>query len=122
MWLRQWPTRWIEKVEAVFARSGCALENKVNFATGTLSGPALTWWNRETQHIRLEAANALTWDQFKQLIKRDYCPREEIQKLETEFYHLKMEGSEVEAYTTRAWLPRQGLKLFRMRSDSRTDW
>ncbi|GKD53636.1 putative reverse transcriptase domain-containing protein [Tanacetum coccineum] len=38
-------TRWIEKIESVFNISGCAIENQVKFATCTLLGAALTWWN-----------------------------------------------------------------------------
>ncbi|GJU03642.1 putative reverse transcriptase domain-containing protein [Tanacetum coccineum] len=38
-------TRWIEKMESVFNISGCAIENQVKFATCTLLGAALTWWN-----------------------------------------------------------------------------
>ncbi|KAI3743707.1 hypothetical protein L1987_56771 [Smallanthus sonchifolius] len=33
---------------------------------------------------------------------KEYCPRDEVQKLEGEFWNLKMEGSEIEAYTTRS--------------------
>ncbi|KAJ0443538.1 putative retrotransposon gag domain-containing protein [Helianthus annuus] len=47
-------------------------------------------------------ANAATWDDFKELIREEYCPRDEIQKLENEYYNLKMEGSEIEAYTKRS--------------------
>ncbi|GJZ11385.1 hypothetical protein Tco_0546144 [Tanacetum coccineum] len=38
-------TRWIEKMESIFHISGCAIENQVKFATSTLLGAALTWWN-----------------------------------------------------------------------------
>ncbi|XP_035832659.1 uncharacterized protein LOC118481323 [Helianthus annuus] len=47
-------------------------------------------------------ANATTWDDFKELMREEYCPRDEIQKLENEYYDLKMEGSENEAYTKRS--------------------
>ncbi|XP_035837570.1 uncharacterized protein LOC118485506 [Helianthus annuus] len=47
-------------------------------------------------------ANATTWDDFKELMREEYCPRDEIQKLENEYYDLKMEGSEIEAYTKRS--------------------
>ncbi|GJZ51914.1 putative reverse transcriptase domain-containing protein [Tanacetum coccineum] len=42
-------TQWIEKIESVFHISGCDIENQVKFATCTLLGAALTWWN-ETNH------------------------------------------------------------------------
>ncbi|GKB01235.1 putative reverse transcriptase domain-containing protein [Tanacetum coccineum] len=44
-------TRWIEKMESVFNISGCAIENLVKFATCTLLGAALTWWNGEIRTL-----------------------------------------------------------------------
>ncbi|GKB93734.1 putative reverse transcriptase domain-containing protein [Tanacetum coccineum] len=41
-------TWWIEKIESVFNISGCVIENQVKFATCTLLGAALTWWNELT--------------------------------------------------------------------------
>nr|GEW81713.1 reverse transcriptase domain-containing protein [Tanacetum cinerariifolium] len=35
--------RWFERIELVFSRSRCAEENKVTFATGTLTDDALSW-------------------------------------------------------------------------------
>uniref|UniRef100_A0A251UXQ2 Putative retrotransposon gag domain, Thiamin diphosphate-binding fold protein n=1 Tax=Helianthus annuus TaxID=4232 RepID=A0A251UXQ2_HELAN len=74
----------------------------VKYATGTLEDGALTWWNAQVQMLGIEMANATTWDDFKELMREEYCPRDEIQKLENEFYNLKMEGSEIEAYTRRS--------------------
>nr|GEW14407.1 putative reverse transcriptase domain-containing protein [Tanacetum cinerariifolium] len=37
--------QWLEKIESVFHISGCAIDNQVKFATCTLLGAALTWWN-----------------------------------------------------------------------------
>ncbi|GJW59716.1 hypothetical protein Tco_1233058 [Tanacetum coccineum] len=37
--------RWFERIESVFSHSRCAEENKVTFATGTLTDDALSWWN-----------------------------------------------------------------------------
>ncbi|GKB03534.1 hypothetical protein Tco_0831677 [Tanacetum coccineum] len=36
---------WFERTESVFSRSKCTKENKVTFATGTLTDDALSWWN-----------------------------------------------------------------------------
>ncbi|KAI3762319.1 hypothetical protein L1987_52744 [Smallanthus sonchifolius] len=52
--------------------------------------------------LTLEMANALPWDEFKTMLREEYCPCDEVQKLEGEFWNLKMEGSEIEAYTTRS--------------------
>ncbi|GJW17282.1 hypothetical protein Tco_0024718 [Tanacetum coccineum] len=37
--------------ESVYSRSNCAEENKVRFATGTLTNDALSWWNAYDQPI-----------------------------------------------------------------------
>ncbi|MFS7968464.1 putative transcription factor interactor and regulator CCHC(Zn) family [Helianthus anomalus] len=52
--------------------------------------------------LGIEMANATTWDNFKQLMREEYCPRDEVQKWENGYYNLKMEGSEIEAYTKRS--------------------
>ncbi|KAJ0695648.1 putative transcription factor interactor and regulator CCHC(Zn) family [Helianthus annuus] len=80
----------------------CPEARRVKFATGTLEGIALTWWNAQVQILGLAAANATPWNEFKELIKREYCTREDIHKLEDELYNLKMVGSEIEAYTKRS--------------------
>ncbi|GJR94895.1 putative reverse transcriptase domain-containing protein [Tanacetum coccineum] len=40
--------RWFEKTESVFRISECAKGKKLRFATATLEGPALTWFNELT--------------------------------------------------------------------------
>ncbi|KAJ0533615.1 putative retrotransposon gag domain-containing protein [Helianthus annuus] len=87
---------WIEKVEAVCE---CPPANWVKFATGTLEGNALSWWKAQIQMFGLETANATAWEDFKDMIKEEYCHRDDIHKLENEYYELKMVGSEIEAYT-----------------------
>ncbi|GJX97111.1 putative reverse transcriptase domain-containing protein [Tanacetum coccineum] len=54
-------TRWIEKMESDFNISGCAIENQVKFATCTLLGVALTWWNGQIRTLGPEAY-AMTWE------------------------------------------------------------
>ncbi|KAJ0908803.1 putative transcription factor interactor and regulator CCHC(Zn) family [Helianthus annuus] len=95
--------RWFEKAESVFAMCNYPAGDRVKYATGTLVDGALTWWNAQVQLLGIEAANATTWDDFKELIREEYCPRDEIQKLENEYYDLKMVGSEVEAYVKRSY-------------------
>nr|GFD12209.1 reverse transcriptase domain-containing protein [Tanacetum cinerariifolium] len=40
---------WLERIESVFSQSSCAEQNKVAFATGTLTNDALSWWNAYAQ-------------------------------------------------------------------------
>nr|GEU63594.1 reverse transcriptase domain-containing protein [Tanacetum cinerariifolium] len=53
--------RWFERTESVFSRSNYAKENKVAFATGTLTNDVLSWWNAYAQPIGIEQANGIIW-------------------------------------------------------------
>ncbi|GKF32265.1 hypothetical protein Tco_0102063, partial [Tanacetum coccineum] len=53
--------RWFERTESVFSRSNCVKENKVTFATGTLTDDAMSWWNSYAQPIRIDQE---TWYQI----------------------------------------------------------
>nr|GEV17514.1 hypothetical protein [Tanacetum cinerariifolium] len=66
---------WFERTESIFYRSNCAEENKVTFATGTLTDDALSWWNAYAQPIGIEQANKITWTELKRLLTNKYCPR-----------------------------------------------
>ncbi|GJZ00364.1 putative reverse transcriptase domain-containing protein [Tanacetum coccineum] len=89
----------IEKIESVFHISGCAVENQVKFATCTLLGVALTWWNGHVRTLGHDAAYAMTWGTFKKKLTDKYCPNGEIKKLEIELWNLKVMGNDVAAYT-----------------------
>ncbi|GJU17845.1 reverse transcriptase domain-containing protein [Tanacetum coccineum] len=91
-------TRWIEKMESVFNISGCAIENQVKFATCTLLGAALTWWNGQIRTLGPEA-NAMTWEGLKKKMRDKYYPLGEIHKLEIELWNLKVKGNDVPATT-----------------------
>nr|GFB74506.1 reverse transcriptase domain-containing protein [Tanacetum cinerariifolium] len=51
---------WFKRTESVFSRSKCAEEDRVTFATGTLTNDALSWWNAYAQPIGIEQANKIT--------------------------------------------------------------
>nr|GEZ02001.1 reverse transcriptase domain-containing protein [Tanacetum cinerariifolium] len=93
--------RWFEGTESVFSRSKCAEEDRVTFATGTLTSDALSWWNAFTQPIRIEQANKITWTELKRLLTNKYCPRTEIKKMEDEFYDLTVKGNDLKTYIRR---------------------
>nr|GFA71112.1 putative reverse transcriptase domain-containing protein [Tanacetum cinerariifolium] len=59
----------IRNTRPVFSRSNCTEENKVAFATGTLTNDALSWGNVYAQPIRIEQANRITWTKLKRLLK-----------------------------------------------------
>ncbi|KAI3715141.1 hypothetical protein L6452_22111 [Arctium lappa] len=92
---------WIEGMESVLHISKCTEANKVEFAACLLQGRALTWWNTQVQTRGREAANRLTWDEFKEMLKEEYCPRSEIQKLQAELWNHEMKGNDIDSYTAR---------------------
>ncbi|GJT14954.1 reverse transcriptase domain-containing protein [Tanacetum coccineum] len=93
-------TRWIERMEAVFNISSCAIENQVMFATCTLLDAALTWWNGQIRTMGPEAYT-MTWEGLKKKMTDKYYPQGEIQKLEIELWNLKVKGNDVPSYTQR---------------------
>ncbi|GJZ68664.1 putative nucleotidyltransferase, ribonuclease H [Tanacetum coccineum] len=51
---------WFERTKSVFLLSNCTKDNKVKFATGTLTEDALSWWNSFSQPIGIEEAYKTT--------------------------------------------------------------
>ncbi|GJW79340.1 putative reverse transcriptase domain-containing protein [Tanacetum coccineum] len=81
-------TRWFEKMETVFHISNCPEKYQVKYASCTLLNSALTWWNSHKRTIRIEAAYAMSWAELMKLMTEVYCPRNEVQKMETELWNL----------------------------------
>nr|GFA63448.1 hypothetical protein [Tanacetum cinerariifolium] len=70
--------RWFKRTELVFSHSNCAEENKVTFAT-----------------IKI------TWTELKRLLKNKYFSRNEVKKIEDEFYNLIVKGNDLKTYIRR---------------------
>nr|GEV71145.1 reverse transcriptase domain-containing protein [Tanacetum cinerariifolium] len=87
--------RWFEQTESVFSYSNYAEENKVTFASGTLTDDALSWWNAYAQPIGIEQANRITWTELKKLLTNKYFPRTEVKEMEDEFYNLVVKGNDL---------------------------
>ncbi|GJY56414.1 putative reverse transcriptase domain-containing protein [Tanacetum coccineum] len=94
-------SRWFEKTEMVFGISECAEARKVKFAAATLQGRALTWWNSQVATMGLEAANQIGWTEMRRLMTEEFCPIEEIQRMEHELWNLKVKDFDITAYTKR---------------------
>ncbi|GJR32451.1 putative reverse transcriptase domain-containing protein [Tanacetum coccineum] len=90
-------TQWLEKMESVFHISNCIVACQVKFATCTLQGNALTWWNSYVRAVRHDVAYAMPCKTLKKMMTDKYCPRGEIKKLETEMMFLE-ESDVVEKY------------------------
>ncbi|GJR20778.1 putative reverse transcriptase domain-containing protein [Tanacetum coccineum] len=68
----------------------CTVGNQVKFATCTLLGNALTWWNSHVKSVGHDAAFGMPWKTLMKMITDKYCPRGEIKKLEIEIWNLKV--------------------------------
>ncbi|KAJ0743107.1 hypothetical protein HanPI659440_Chr10g0371921 [Helianthus annuus] len=77
--------KWIEKMEKVINICNCLDNCVVKYATGTFQDHALTWWNIVIQTCGQEAINQMRWEELKQIMLDQFCPKNEIQKLENEF-------------------------------------
>nr|GEV90349.1 hypothetical protein [Tanacetum cinerariifolium] len=79
-------TRWIEKIKLVLDMSGCRVNQKVKYTADSFINKTLTWWNSQVHTRGREAVIGITWDDFKTLTREEFCPNNDIQKLETEFW------------------------------------
>ncbi|GJU91690.1 putative reverse transcriptase domain-containing protein, partial [Tanacetum coccineum] len=77
-------TRWIEKIESVFENSGCTANQSVRYVASCFVNKALTWWNTQVQARGHEATIGISWNDFKALLVEEFCPSNEMDKLENE--------------------------------------
>ncbi|GJX34816.1 hypothetical protein Tco_0246373 [Tanacetum coccineum] len=75
-------TQWFERMETVFRISNCTVGNQIKFATCTLLGSALTWWNSYVKTVGHDVDYAMNWINLKKKMTDKYCPRGEVKKLE----------------------------------------
>ncbi|GKD80573.1 reverse transcriptase domain-containing protein [Tanacetum coccineum] len=75
----------------------CTVENQIKFATCTLHGSALTWWNSHVRTVSHDVAYAMTWTNLKKIMTKKYCPRGVIRKLEVEMMFPE-ESDKIEKY------------------------
>nr|GEY72984.1 hypothetical protein [Tanacetum cinerariifolium] len=91
-------TQWFERIEMIFRISNCLAENRIKFATCTLLVGALTWWNSHVRIVGNDAAYVMTWIELKKKMVDKYCPRNEMKKIEAEFWNLEVQGTDVTRY------------------------
>ncbi|GJZ94348.1 putative reverse transcriptase domain-containing protein [Tanacetum coccineum] len=89
-------------------RMGCTYKEFLAFNPKECDGKGgvivYTRWieKMESIHTRSqEAAVGMSWEDFKNLTKEEFCPVNEMQKLETEFWNHAMVGAGHAAYTYR---------------------
>nr|GEW79287.1 reverse transcriptase domain-containing protein [Tanacetum cinerariifolium] len=87
-----------ERMETVFRISNCIVENQIKFATCTLLGSALTWWNSHVTTVGPDVAYAMTWTNMRKKMTDKYCPRGEFKKLEGELWNLRVKSNDMVGY------------------------
>ncbi|GKD51054.1 hypothetical protein Tco_1280030, partial [Tanacetum coccineum] len=62
-------TKWFEKMESVFHISNCTIACQIKFATCTLLGSALMWWNSHVKtNLKVKGTDVLSYNQrFQEL-------------------------------------------------------
>ncbi|KAI3797696.1 hypothetical protein L1987_32959 [Smallanthus sonchifolius] len=90
--------RWTESVLAI---SKCAEEDKVLYASNLFKNFALEWWNALVSAKGRERTYEMSWDSFKDRIKRKFCPINEMEQIEQKFLNLRMVGSNHQDYMTK---------------------
>ncbi|GKF08614.1 putative reverse transcriptase domain-containing protein, partial [Tanacetum coccineum] len=66
-------------MELIFHINDCSIDNQVKFATCTLLGVALTWWNGYVRTLGHDVAYAMTWGTLKKKLTDKYCPKDYTQ-------------------------------------------
>ncbi|GJU98023.1 putative reverse transcriptase domain-containing protein [Tanacetum coccineum] len=87
----------MEIIDAAIATERARHANAGNDARGS----ALTWWNAKVATMGLETVNQMPWTDMKQLMTAEFCPIEEVQRMEYELWNLKVKEYNIVAYTQR---------------------
>nr|GEZ43234.1 hypothetical protein [Tanacetum cinerariifolium] len=69
-------TRWLEKMESVFQISNYNVACQVKFASCTLQGSALTWWNSHMRAVGQDVTYTMPWAGLKRMITDKMFPEE----------------------------------------------
>nr|GEW96573.1 reverse transcriptase domain-containing protein [Tanacetum cinerariifolium] len=82
-------------MESVFHISNCAVECHMKYATCTLLNGALIWWNSHVRTVGHDAAYEMSWKDLMKMMTKAYCPRNEIQKLESKLWNLTVKDETI---------------------------
>ncbi|KAF5766068.1 putative transcription factor interactor and regulator CCHC(Zn) family [Helianthus annuus] len=91
---------WLDEMDTVVDISGCAERDIVKNGSQSFKGEALAWWKSLIQAAGKITLYNLSWDQFVALIKENYCPQHEVERIESDFLSLVMKNLDCQAYLT----------------------
>ncbi|XP_074350874.1 uncharacterized protein LOC141690121 [Apium graveolens] len=84
--------KWLQEMEKIFDLLGSTDEQKVSLASYQLQGSAYDWWLMEKRRVEGNeegAAQAYTWETFKESFQDKYFPKTIRVKLERDFIRLE---------------------------------
>ncbi|KAD4385817.1 hypothetical protein E3N88_25986 [Mikania micrantha] len=81
---------WISAMEAVISISECRIDQAVKFAAHSFVEEALHWWNTIKQTMSAADMEKMTWEDLKELVTIQFCPKNEMDKVEQEILVLKV--------------------------------
>nr|GEV54199.1 hypothetical protein [Tanacetum cinerariifolium] len=73
---------WIMELQNAFDVCKCSDDCKVLYASFMLRGKALYWWNMIKESRGKETLMSMSWDQFKELVFRNYILESQKRRLE----------------------------------------
>jgi hypothetical protein len=91
--------RWIAEIETTLDISDCSTKNRVLYASLSFKGDARIWCKTVLASKGKEKVYAMRWKKFSKLFLRKCVPHHEVEKLENEYLHLRMVGTEHRKYT-----------------------
>ncbi|KAI3802093.1 hypothetical protein L1987_30218 [Smallanthus sonchifolius] len=80
---------WVIRMEAAIRLSECRANQVVKFAANSLREEASHWWEGVRQAKGDETVDAMLWNDLKTLVIKNFCPRNEIEKVKREFLGFK---------------------------------
>nr|GEV95339.1 putative reverse transcriptase domain-containing protein [Tanacetum cinerariifolium] len=111
--------RQVEKMESVFFISNCTIASQVKYASCTLQGSALTWWNTYVRAVGQDVAYAMPWTALKRMITDKYCPRSEIKKLESDIKASKPQSMQKEIEFTTEMMDKKMLTVAERQAENK---
>ncbi|KAD4981997.1 hypothetical protein E3N88_18668 [Mikania micrantha] len=90
---------WISAMEAVISISECRIDQAVKFVAHSFVEEALHWWNTIKQSKSAADMEKMTWDDLRELVAKQFCPKNELDKVEREFLVLKAGNLNHRQYT-----------------------
>ncbi|KAI3754586.1 hypothetical protein L1987_54373 [Smallanthus sonchifolius] len=93
--------QWIREIEAVIKISECRDDQKVKYAAHSFVSEALCWWENLVIALGDKAIDRMTWEELKRLLIEEFCPDNEMDKLERNFLRLKAGSMTHREYNTK---------------------